>query len=68
MLALIQALCWSYPGSVLVQSALHCPDTSAWKWLNGKTPKGQTERGWRLHTLSVILTIFFIVAIFFLSI
>lgn len=45
MLALIQALCWSYPGSVLVQSALHCPDTSAWKWLNGKTPQRTNRKG-----------------------
>lgn len=31
MPSLIQALCWS-------KAALHCPSTSAWKWLDGKTP------------------------------
>lgn len=61
---LIQALCWS-------SAALRCPGTSAWKWLNGKTPQRtlSSQKGvGGPHTLSVIHTGLFIAAVFFSSI
>lgn len=64
MPGLIQALCWS-------KAALHCPSTSAWKWLDGKTPPRafvHTERTWRPLTFSVIHTILFIATVFLSSV
>lgn len=71
MPGLIQALCWSYPGSVLVQGCPELPQHLRMEvagWQNPTKGIVHTERAWRPHTFSVIHTILFIAAVFFSSI
>lgn len=57
---LIQALCWS-------SAAPRCPGTSAWKWLNGKTPQRtlSSQKGVGGPTPSVSFTLSFSLLLYF---